>query len=484
MLKTIASILLATATTACIDMPDTASDSDDLSSAVDGELAQAEADLSVPQPSAPVAMGTFNASTNAFTGVKTITIVNPSTHKPQTMTPSVDIDAVRAVLTFQITNRGTKTVTLTVAGQSVTAPAGATSISIDVGMAPQAAWTLTVGGASVHDTVNIARDLANVGIFSIPVLPLGIVYEPPQDQAKTNVASMSSSETTITVQGLTSTRDSSSKTSFSDSADMAAMFKAIQSVFPSGTPSFLNLGSVASAFGSQEVTTTDGTTANNATTVTTTDTSGDVVSATNHMGPGRGDEVTYYVNAHVAWAMLDNQVKLEMIDADAVRTSTAADLVSDRAALLANPSLKVGPETGLDLASLKTVIALDPFIDGGPTAPLPASRFRFVEERALDGGGVVSGTFSHTVTATDGSVSTTYDTTVTDDHAGILGALGLGVTQDGSTTLAITESTSTARTTGSTVTASYTFSSQPNESYAIDVYYDVLFGSIAFRLPG
>jgi hypothetical protein len=449
------------------------------------KLKAAEAAMPRPCASATGDVGTLDALTGDFAGHRTMTrLVN---YKPVTSPAYLNVVGIRAVLTWEAKNRGTLPFSVVVNGVTHTAPAGATQISVDVGAATKVVWTEKVGTESFGDTLNVTRyGLNGIGAYTVPVVPVTIIFEPPQDAAKTNAAWMSDVDTSSTTTAIASSTDtnttqtSSSTHSVIDNLkDLAPVVDAIEAVFPAASDVASKLGSVSALFGTHTDTYTDGTTVSNKSEIDITNTKMKTWSTSQHLGPGQGDVAVYLRNARFAWVMKDGVISQSLFDYEQLGRVSVSILGADLADLRANPTLSLGSRTGLSAESLTTLLALDPFVAGGANAVLPASRFAFVGSYTVGGSnGASSQTYS--VQNTDLSSTTTYRTTVTDDTSGLLSILGIGVTTDGHEQTTVTQTTSHSISAGSAVTAAYSLNSV-SDVYTIDVYYDRLFGNFAYR---
>jgi hypothetical protein len=447
------------------------------------KIKAAEAAMGKPAASATADVGTLDASTGDFVGrMSSYRLVNG---KPVLFPAILNVVGIRAVLTWEARNRGTLPFSVTVNGVTHTAPAGATQISVDVGFASKVVWTEKVGSFSAGDTLKITRaGLNGIGAYAVPVVPLTVIYEPPQDDAKTNAAWMSDLDTSSSTVAITSTTDTSSSTTststhsmIDDLVDLAPVVSAIEGIFPVASDVAGKLGSVAGAFGQAQTTYTDGTTISQDTEIDVTKSDMSSWGTYLHLGPGQGDVIGYLGNARFTWVMKDGVISQSLFDFERIGHVTVSQLGAELAALVANPAY-VSP-SGLDAASIRTLLALDPFVAGGPNAPLPADRFVPVTTLTL-GGTTAKQYMQYSVTTSDLSTTTNYQTTVEDDSSGLLSILGIGVSTDGHEKTTVSQSTTNKLTAGKTVQAGYQLSAG-SQIYSVDVYYDRLFGNYAYK---
>src|SRR3954469_1571847 len=165
------------------------------------QIKDAERSIPVPTPVATVNVGSFDATSGAYDGLAVETeIIN---HKPVRLVPNVFVNAVNTRLTFTLLH-ATTVVHLTSAGANAVASPGATSISVDVGKAADVRWRIYAGTRSHSDELTVSRPrIIGAGAFTIPALPVGVVYDSPQDPAGTNNVVYSRSTSVGTSVGLT-----------------------------------------------------------------------------------------------------------------------------------------------------------------------------------------------------------------------------------------------------------------------------------------
>jgi len=140
------------------------------------------------------------------------------------------------------------------------------------------------------------------------------------------------------------------------------------------------------------------------------------------------------------------------------------------------------PSMHLDAEALTALLNLDPFVAGGPAALLLPPRFVDISHGALEiGGGVQTYNASHTITTTDVSSTVNTTTKVENDSAGLLGFLGIGVTDAQTLQSQVSQSSSAQSSVGETFSQEYILNGDRNGFYACEVYFDVTFGAFAFR---
>src|SRR4051812_10755767 len=161
-----------------------------------------EANFPLPQPIGTITVGTFNAATEDFQyavpqySKNIVSPASPAHGGPLKPTHETvhggDVTAINIFdlkLRFNVTNRSGD-FSVSAAGQTVHAPAGQNWVQIDVGSATSLAFTLTCGSSSFAPDLplKIARHIVAAGAITIPALPITILYAPPVDQQKKNVA--------------------------------------------------------------------------------------------------------------------------------------------------------------------------------------------------------------------------------------------------------------------------------------------------------
>jgi hypothetical protein len=469
-------------------------------SAVYNAIRAQEANFPLPTPQAETVIGTFNGATGAYTGLQSEYdyVIDEITGKPKQIRiiPHVEVDAVHVSVRFNITNRGTQAVSLTVNNVTVNAPAGQSWIAADVEKATSVNWKLVVGTRTKSDAVKIDRPYhVGAGVFTVAALPVSIIYEPPQDAGLNNKATYSvtksiASTFTMSVKEESSTTKSAKPTKYQSVAQINTAISNLVSVLkyapnvPNKAAIISAFNAISSALGSVSATQTNGTSTSTEASLTVKDTWSASLSTNAHMGPGSGDRIIYLRNAQFVWVADRGKLHIALLAYDSHVTEWVQVLKDDLAALGPFPMRNegVGPATGLPRGSLQALLALDPFVAGGPQAALNAPRFVPAEPARVEGsGGVDVYTISHEVIASDKTASTNYSTVVTDARSGWLKFLGLGVTETSSTRLTTTHAQSSELTISEKVSTSIELHASGTERYEMDVFYDVVFGTFLFR---
>ena len=454
-----------------------------------------EANFPLPQPSGTVTVGSLNATTGVFQyAVPTyskIVVTQPTLGQGGSTKPTRetiiggDVHAVNIFdlkLQFNVTNRQGD-FSISVNGQAaVHAAANQNFVVVDVGTANSLSFSLTCKGNTFDPDLplTITRHVVAAGAITIPALPISILYSPPVDQQKKNVASWTSTD----VAGNTTTvgfSDQSSTTRpvpspFQPWLELTAEMKIASQVLSKVPNAFAQgvgtaLGVISGLLGTSTTTGSNGTTVTSQQSLTVTVTTTATVS-TNPTGGGAGKaDVLYFLkNARICWFANNGPMKLALIGWDAVDAITAT--------VLQNPN---GP-TGLDQITRNALLQLDPFVAGGPAAVLPSPRFVRLDTYDVNANSTYN--LSYTVTNTDLQQSVQTDTGIEDDTASFLAFANIGVTQTVKLQSTLTETSATQTTTTKTATRQVQFFANPTEYYSVEVYCDVIFGTFAFRSVG
>jgi hypothetical protein len=450
-----------------------------------------EASFPLPTPRADATIGTYNVTTGAYSGLQTTTtyIIDPNTGKPRPMTytPSISINAVSARLVFNLTNHTTQPVSLTVGSNTVYAPRYATSIAIEV-IGNSATWTLHAGSYTRTDTVRISRPyIVGAGVFTVPAMPVTIVYEPPQptDATKKNTVTYTSL-TSLTNKFSMAITDDNSTTRDADPQqydDLAAMEGAMDSLktalgyasdVPNKSAVIAAMGVISDAVGTVSGSQTQGMSTSTGSDLAVTDSFGETFTTNSYTGPGKGDRILYLTNARFVWLCDRGVLSIALLGYDGQHTDVVTTLQADLAAI--GTTTNLGPTTHLPADSLRGLLALDPFVAGGPGAYLDPTRFVPVEGAPFAGtGGTDTFTITHAVSASDSQATSAFTQLITDERAGWLAFAGIGVTDTAKISTKTTHSENQTTTNTQSVSTQLTMTSP----YSITPYYDRVFGGFA-----
>ena len=466
-----------------------------------------EGQFPVPAPFVTINVGTFDASTGAFNGLTTAVEKDPEpvehtrgqrpTNPPPKfvgetfVTETIDAQWKRTITTepapktplnpvmlqFAIAN-ATSAWSVNVNGLVVNAPATQTTIQVAIWDSLEAAWTIQAGSKSHTDKLRVQRPAgvvgAGVGAFTIPVLPVTIVYAPPADSTGDSVATYTQGQTVGTTV-TTSFGQDSSKTVPNLSTDYgnAQALKGILDTMGQAlglskkTEDIAKIVTdISTQIGQFTSTTQTGISDLTESTLTLTQTTSDAISANAKAGgTGEGDVLHFFKNVRMAWAFLNGRLRLSPLGAQEVFVTTAG--------LKNNPG-----KVGISQADAQLLLNFDPFVAGGPEAGLPADRYTFVETWEY-GFGV---TLNHTASTTRDTKSQTTHKTYTTDTTGwdpgpIFLLLGLG--EKNQTT--VTVSNATGSDVSQSVTMSATLASGQQDYFVVSIWYDTVFGTFAFQ---
>jgi hypothetical protein len=368
--------------------------------------------------------GTFEGLTSTTTYVPP----NEFNNKPSAVTtpPQVDLDAVNVTLSFRIKNQQAD-FEVTVGDQTVAAPAGETLVRVDVGKATDVNWRLRAGVDEIDERILLRRPpIVGGGAFRLPAFPLAVIYEPPPDREKKNHATYTTAQTA----GTTSTASFSEETSSTKPVDSSywylTEFRSLLEVWATvvatagqiagggggGTVSADSvskaLGIFAKAIGQASATEATGLRVTEEHSVTSEETTEDGIdTGPNSGGPGIGDLIVFLRDVELAWLADGNSVSLAILSHGRIAMNTVATLQAD----LKNPT------ADLDADVIESLLALDPFVSGGPNTNLPSDCYQFVGAFEINGA-AFSKVFSHTVTEADRSATVEFETVAEDLHEG------------------------------------------------------------------
>ena len=286
-----------------------------------------EAHFPIPQTAATYLVGTFDAALGHFTyaiptyrETETLDIPRPGipTIKPIPRHPLnliggkiTALNVENVTLQFNVVNRQGRDFVLSVPGFSdVHAPQGQDFVKLNVAQASSIdQFTLRCGRVFMSQLpLQIDHQIVGAGAFTMPALPVAIIYAPPTDQNRRNTASWSFSNTTGTSITVLSTQQNSSNTpQFSLTSDLSNAMQGLGQVLqkiPYGPAQVAGqaLGTIGGVipklFGQTTVTTTVGTSSSKQRVLTLTITEQDTVTTNAQSGgPGSGDLVFHLVNA-------------------------------------------------------------------------------------------------------------------------------------------------------------------------------------------
>ncbi len=496
----------------------------------------------LPVPTETVMVGTFNPTTGRFEGNVTriietdlgpVTDVWPSGRIPPNPTPQREGNYIVERSYYKQGNRAKMRerryfapvvnspftrlqfnavgpVDLTVevrAGSLYKSQSGRGSVAIDVQDAISITWTAKSGQRTFSDFLIIHRPQVPVigaGAFTIPVLPVAVIYEPPPDQQKKSHAMYSTTKyigTTTEVsfgtekastrpvkpQRFVSTAQmvdalKSASKLLQTTAD-AAKIGGFASKIPYISETVMALNLIANALGKVESAETKGYASASGTSLTlmysekvTYDT------GPNDGGPGFGDVILYLKNAKFLWLFNGQELKLTLLGCE-------GNGVKEIGIRYLRENLRDKTKTGLDYEAGLALLKLDPFGDpslGNKTVEninkVEPNRYEFrgtVDMRGV--GGRQTATFIKEFRQEEWASAKEFTTRMDDYRKGWLGFLGIGVTTDETVKFTMWRQNYEKTKSGERAEVALEFNCSQDEIYIVDVYYDRIFGTFAFE---
>ena len=468
----------------------------------------AEKMFPIPLATQIIDVGTFDAATNSFSG-KTTTVRREGAEAGDPRSkggynyvgetlirwhaegsvlitehiPSPIINAVTPSVRFKFTNTVGKTIVLKVNDKNYALPTGRTELVAALRHVEWIRWSIHLGSASakpvIADSLNVRyeRKYIAVGAFTIPAIPLLILYEPPCDRQKGSKASFLTTMAFSTAIGMQFSTETSrttpvkpngyqstqtAKTTLNAAATVMDNLPYLKEAAP--VVRYLSDG-----LGRIEAVETVGNIESHETMLTTTIEQGKTYfTGRNDGGPGVGDQIAYLEDVKMIWMAEDGELKL----------------VTPISWRFAQHSLK-WIRANVTKSVADALLALDPFSAAGPTAVLPENRFLRVEPPMnLSGMGANPGlsiVLEHQVKSEDQTKSTSYQVHIEDYYPGWLSMFGLGVTERETLKTTITQSNVVKSTMERIDRAVIDFSSEVDENYKVELYYDQVYGTFACR---
>jgi hypothetical protein len=375
-------------------------------------------------------------------------------------------------LRFRLLGASSMTVTVngvTQSGSIVTIPA---SLAYEQGINLR-----ITSGTRVYTDVMTARRLDfGIGGFTVPVLPIAVVYEPPQPPSRTarNYAQYSTSTTVGTSIGWRRSTERS-ETTFAAPETTSNTINSIYSTYTSlGGAGYVGdaLRGLASGVGSVSGMQTQSVRSYRERRVNLSATTFSEITTYAGTGPGDGDVLVYLRDARVMWVWDGGRLQLTVID-------PGTQVVASAGAVRRDPSFYASTPRGVGLRAL---VALDPFATGGPNAYLNPARYTTKTPLEINGAAWRYGS-SHTVTTTDLSGTTSTSIDIENHNAGWAAFLGLGEERTYSRRVSLDIGASRELSVSSTTTSLFALFATQFETYKVQVYYDRLFNTFALRFP-
>lgn len=465
-----------------------------------------------------VDMGTFHPSKNnwndRFDGVRSQWARDANGFWQDSNNPVAVLYAVNVTLRFSTDTLGVdnRFWVRTSRGQVFSAP-GQKSLEIDVGADTVVLWQIGIitGGSPTEqvylDTLFIRH--VGFGAFTVPALPVAIIYAPPQVGPSRNVCTLTETDwvgTSITTELETGTLRRT--TTFSDAGAFGGLFGDLAAAAP--IPEVQAVVSVirqveatvvsAAPFVSEQV---QASVQGNS--LETVYTKSVTTSTQATLGMGEGDVFVYLLNARMVWAEVDGQLSLTLLGCDTVLPTAVKSLREDITALNGNPQLTTGPVSRLPKRSILELLALDPVA----WRPMPvqtnqtgANRPQLVDPKAppnlndprwqgrYNPGEVINVQPNVTQTVAVGvkveqtATRAQYTTSTSLVDSSLAISFFNKLFGGGSTTEVfafVTFRSSAARTAGRAVTYSFTYDNN-DRPYQVQAFVDALFGTLAFQI--
>jgi hypothetical protein len=465
-----------------------------------------------------VNVGTFDASTGVFQGLTTSIEkdpepiehgpgqhpVNPkprfigeswvsitidaSWHETITTVAAPKVGLAPVLLKFSIVNNNGGAWSVEVQGRVVPVGPGQSSVTVNIWDTTAAPWSIFSGNVSYTDRLMIQRapnQIVGAGAFTIPALPLSIVYAPPADAAKLSKASYQESASIGTTSSFQWTNDSNTSSpwfmsqTLSGLKDLQSILNGLSAVFSHGNATDKEIGQtfdqISKGIGTISGTETIGTVSQDGFSLTITESKTQTIFAeTKAGGPGAGDAIHYLRDAKFIWLMSGGQFRIALMGGIYVSLSASY--------LAANANNQQA--TGLPPEVVQQLLAINPFVAGGSMVQLPSGRFEDIDSQVqgpfeYGGGQTLTGSYTKTFTTTETRSHSDYTVHSQDFNAGWLAQLFGQGSAGLKTTLTFTQAAGT--TTTSTQSINWELHSGLSERFVVEVWRDRLFGTFAFR---
>jgi hypothetical protein len=473
-------------------------------------------------PRATVVIGTYNAAarTNKFSwaipllsyppgAIRFLPIGPPPPPPPALQYRTANPQSILVTLRFEVVNLQ-KTLYISGLGAAGSASPGQPFVDLVLGanLLPGANLVScdlvygTVPQPSLEFVI-LQPPFGGAGAFTIPALPVGIIYAPPQppagslsqyysqftessSQSRSITSSVSTTNSTKTATAYTVpnfiTQIASAIVSISSIASSIAAIvgagaggAATVSNWVKGISSFLNLLSgilnqtTTSTQTGLQITTT------NQTTVTATETAATQTVPGPGQGPGEGDIFIILQNVRAVWIAVNGALSITVLGYDGQLEITA-------------DTLRAGTPL-LDPDTAKALLQLDPFTGGAPynldpkrfeVASFPSSPLTLDAQK-----GALAGSYNvqYSVSEVDTTTSVQTQTTISDYKSGWLEAL-FGDNESVENTVTTAYTTTDSTTVGQSVSDQFYYKTATGEQYSVNFWYDRLFGTRAFSVPG
>src|SRR6185437_13757788 len=332
----------------------------------------------------------------------------------------------------------------------------------------------------------------DLGAFLIPFVPISIVYCLPVDQQRLNVSSSSNT----TNEGITSSISFTTETSSTDTIpssyiqtqetqqklnQMADYISYIPNAYTAAAAAAIKKFTAALGSSTADQIQTNSSTNEHTFNILLSHTV-NLSASVKFGGAGVGDQFYYLLRPLFLWKKQDGQLVLSLITSAGSTSASAQQLKRGLMRMEGQPAGTLDDTLALDLESIKKLLALDPFVAGGPGAEPPADRFYWVNGQNYNmGGQTISITYSVTKEEIQRYTTAHSVTTLEQDKQGALSAIGLGIDANKQFQSLITQSRYQQSTNDEIASNNFTFNGNTSEYYSFRVFYDVVFGTFAFQ---
>lgn len=472
----------------------------------------------------------------ADTGRSTGTVITARTVHLRHLRDEVVADAL-----FDETNGG-----VTITGFP-TVESAADHITVDAGLVCSTEMRSQMTSPPVT-TINVAIDIpgyerifldlfvlrppvVGIGAFTIPALPMTMVYAPPQGVDKKNATTFATTETVSRTVASAITDSTSTKTAQAYSpaeliGKVASAIGTVVAVVGTGGAGGGGGASVAGAFaqlgaalfgGAKEANDKtadaakalenqlklisgildavgDGPEMSESTTITVQSDHSMTITVANMqqygsaagLGPGVGDRIVYLRDVKVVWMAVNGEVGIHILGAAGIGANAVGDLMHEKARLRNGDA----PTLGLDLQTIDSLLAVDPLVNttrrpfgwlGTPRIAAPRFEPARPPGRSGSSTGSAGDQFQASFEVTDGTkrVVTSTSTRITDNKPGWAAVL-FGAAENEHTTTTSTFTTTQVtedRSSDKVVTTITLHSAGPQDPYDVKIFYDNLFGT-------
>lgn len=430
-----------------------------------------------PKPLDTIIVGRYDFAGETFEGLKSISI--PNGHGGQLLSPyNVKSECFQHMLKFRV-DHFNGSVVIKINDKTFSNLNGSTDIYLPLQQTPHVQWQISAGNQTYSDKFNILRlHFFAAGSFSIPIVPIVVVYEPPMDQNGLNNAQYSETKYANSSFGLSFSTENSQTTpgelstydNFTKLLGFAANVMAGGGDLKNKIPG-IALAALAKAFGDHTVTVTEGTIRNNRMTINTEAIqSNSYNTSPNNGGPGIGDMFVCLIKPRFLWQVYDDKIYTMLLDFEKKQLIPAA-------------AVKDSMRNGANKDVYASVAVYDPFIARGPDVLLHQDRFTLMEVIDLSGiGGSTDIDLEHRISKSDTYSGTRYNSTTDDVTAGMLSFTGwIPNAETKKVITTVTNNYTKEVDSGTIVHARVSLYCSTDEHKVYQVYYDNIFGTFAVR---